>query len=956
MDDLNGLVWSATSNTKPNKVSPGTGNYYPSLRPTPSPANSGQNTPLSAQGSGAPKPFAPPKTTAPDSFSNLVSFGSTKTNTLTLQQQQAKLQEEKRRKEEEQRKQYDAQFGNTQFWDGLGNTGKGVAGQSPIPSPIPVMMSQPSPSPFAPTISPPPIVNGVGNSGDDDLFAAFNKDTKVDNSSHYPPPSVSSSRAHTPGFGTASIPDLSNPQAWNQPSSGSGDFDDDDDPFGLGQMKPSTSVPVSISNTADDDDFLGDLGKPVGDVKRPIPAVPELREESSSDDDDFLGDLGKPVGEVKRPIPAVPELRDESSSDDEESNDPWDKAVAELVDMGFTAEQSRRALTESGSGLDLQAAVGWILNDAHAQAKAKVQHKEPSHRNGSASHGERRNVSTDGRKSNPAWMREEGRSQSQQPRRADSRSPNNENDFSKTAAAVGSNIFKTANSFWKTSQKKIEKAVAEFQADADPSQPKWMREAAEREALSEQRARRTKAEAAKSTPDVTDEALALESGSRPPLRKSKAPTSDLGPSRDRSPIAARFPPERSTSNPRWQQIQPQSRPTPPPMDLRVRVNKQAIEEQSAQAYVSPARRKKTTPQPQTQPIREPGPDLLFASSSQSRPASRPAAFRPTPKSTPSTKPSTPIPSRPKAPPRAIPAISPIALKSSTQHRLEGKAHFDRGDYSAAHTSYTSSLSPLPQNHPIIILLLAERAISSVKTGHPREAISDSDRAIEIIGSSRGQDEIIDLSTGAPDDRRPMKEYWGKALTSKAEALEALEKWKDASEVWKLCVEGGVGGATAIQGRQRCDKALAPRPASRPVQKSPPKPSAAVSLSPTPDSDAVLRLRAANQAAEKADDEKLALVDKVEERVNKWREGKRDNLRALIGSMENVLWEGSGWKKVGLHELVINSKVKINYMKAIGKCHPDKLPQYASQEVRMIAALVFSTLNESWDAFKAQNGM
>ena len=54
-------------------------------------------------------------------------------------------------------------------------------------------------------------------------------------------------------------------------------------------------------------------------------------------------------------------------------DDPWDKAVSELVDMGFSVENSRRALTESGSGLDIQAAVGWLLNDAHRQAKQKAQ-------------------------------------------------------------------------------------------------------------------------------------------------------------------------------------------------------------------------------------------------------------------------------------------------------------------------------------------------------------------------------------------------------------------------------------------------------------------------------------------------------------------------------------------------------------------------------------------------------
>jgi len=77
---------------------------------------------------------------------------------------------------------------------------------------------------------------------------------------------------------------------------------------------------------------------------------------------------------------------------------------------------------------------------------------------------------------------------------------------------------------------------------------------------------------------------------------------------------------------------------------------------------------------------------------------------------------------------------------------------------------------------------------------------------------------------------------------------------------------------------------------------------------------------------------------------------------LLGSLENVLWEGSGWRRVGLHELVMANKVKIVYMKAIGKTHPDKLPQDATTEIRMIAGHVFSTLNEAWDKFKTENGL
>ena len=38
----------------------------------------------------------------------------------------------------------------------------------------------------------------------------------------------------------------------------------------------------------------------------------------------------------------------------------------------------------------------------------------------------------------------------------------------------------------------------------------------------------------------------------------------------------------------------------------------------------------------------------------------------------------------------------------------------------------------------------------------------------------------------------------------------------------------------------------------------------------------------------------------------------------------MLWEGAGWKKIGMADLVLPGKVKINYMKGIGKCHPDKV--------------------------------
>jgi hypothetical protein len=890
MDDLNGLDWSSGSskNTKPTT---GTSNYYPSLRPTPPPASSGRATPLSTQGSGATKsPFpgiSKPATPANDSFSNLVNFGSSKTtNTLSLQEQQKKLEEERLKRAAEQKKQYDAQFGNSQFWDGLGNGTRQPLTAASIGS----RSGTPSTNPFSPVInrsvSP---ANGTAAHGSDDadLFAAFNADTKVDKSSHYPPPA---SNRDSPALPKSLSMDLSNPTTWESAGAtpGSGTFADDDDPFGLDQM--ASKKPPAPALVADDDDFLGDLGRPVEEVRR------------------------------KSPVPQPTSPPEESRPEPE---DPWDKAVGEIVDMGFSAEQARRALTENGSGVNVQAAVSWLLNEAHRTAKEKTRA-----RTGESSGRDERAPSRD------AQRRTDSRDPAA-PRRTDSRSPaNGDGDLAKTAAAMGSTLFKTAGSLWKTSQKKVQQAVAEFQQEGDPNQPKWMRDAAlERQQATDRtasREARNRPEKPKPEAEVTDEALMLEMGSRPAPRQKATPRpapvqSNAGSSRDHSPSVAAAGTGRSTPQPRWQQT---AQPTVP--DPRSRISKQVVEEQSAQAYVSPARRKKATPSPRPTENH----DLLFGSTpaQQLAPAkpTSPAPSRPVAQAAPS-KPSTPILVRPKAPTRSIPALSPSSLALSTQHRLAGTAHFKRGDYAAAHQSYTTSLSSLPPSHPITIILLCNRSLTAIKTGDPRAAVSDADKALEIIGPSQGENETINLEdSNSIEGPKSMKEFYGKALMRKAEALEQMERWADAGAVWKQTVEAGVGGAQAIQGRQRCEKALAPK--SKPSTPKPaarPKPKPAAASLNSQDTEAVKRLREANKAAEKADDEKFALSDSITARLTTWQSGRKDNLRALLGSLDSVLWEGSGWKKVGMHELVMDNKVKIVYMKAIAKVHPDKVGLHAT---------------------------
>jgi hypothetical protein len=244
---------------------------------------------------------------------------------------------------------------------------------------------------------------------------------------------------------------------------------------------------------------------------------------------------------------------------------------------------------------------------------------------------------------------------------------------------------------------------------------------------------------------------------------------------------------------------------------------------------------------------------------------------------------------------------------------------------------------LPEKHTLTIMIRSNRAMTALKTGEPKVAISDADTILDLIGPLKGEAEIIEVGNG--ESSKPMKDFFGKALIRKAEALEQLERWADAALVWKQAVENGHGGSTSIQGRNRCEKAAGiGKPASKPSApaKRPPAPapkrSALADLqggrSSSADFAAVSRLREANKAAERADEEKFALTDSVDARLATWKNGKQDNLRALLASLDSVLWPEAGWKKINMSELIMPNKVKVQYMKGIAKVHPDKVRQYS----------------------------
>lgn len=866
---------------------------------------SGRSTPLSAS-SGASNPPSKSATPDKDSFANLVSFNSSNPNkNLSLIEQQKRLQEERAKKEAENRSRFETQYGaqNAQFWDNLEKGGH-------KPAAIGMTSTQ----------------QKVQSADEDDLLAAFDASAPVDASTHFPVPSPSP----TPRVDARSPQPTPNGSSAAPQSSGMSFMDDDDDPFGLNQLKPKPNPP-------------------------PPPPQP-----AETDDDDFLGLLGKPVSEVRRPEPPAkpptPERADPTPSP--KPSNGTDRAIAELVDMGFPADKASQALRMTSSGTDVQAAVSLLLTQAHEESRQKsgsrptAQERYPSHESRSRDRAGRSD------RDMPSWMQQERTHSSR--RREDNRSPSTaDKDPSQIAAAFGNNLLKTANSLWKTGSKKVQQVVNDFNTDQDPNQPRWLRDPSAREEPSPREHRRFPDQSQKQPADFTDEALLLESGVDPRASRKPTRSNDGPPPRTLSDSYRGQPSPVGDRNMQQPAFMRQQQPSQT-KDPRARLTKSAVEEQSAQAYVSPARRKRPTAQSPA-----PAQNVDLFDSPAPRPAERP---RLSPSPAQPTRPavtSKPLPARPKAPPRVIPQVSQDALASTHHHRTKAAEAYKRGDYAAAHEAFSAALSLLPDKYPLAIIIRSNRAMTALKVGEPKVAIGDADTILDVIGPSKGEAESIEIGNGEPS--KPMKDFFGKALMRKAEALEQLERWADAAQAWKQAVENGHGGSTSIQGRNRCEKAAGiSKPVSKPSApaRRPPAPAPKKSAlddlqggsSSSANSAAVSRLREANKAAERADEEKFALTESVDARLTAWKNGKQDNLRALLGSLDTVLWPEAGWKKINMSELIMPNKVKVQYMKGIAKVHPDKLSTNATTEQRMIAGAVFGTLNEAWDKFKAENNL
>ncbi|XXG60703.1 hypothetical protein AAC387_Pa04g2544 [Persea americana] len=101
-------------------------------------------------------------------------------------------------------------------------------------------------------------------------------------------------------------------------------------------------------------------------------------------------------------------------------------------------------------------------------------------------------------------------------------------------------------------------------------------------------------------------------------------------------------------------------------------------------------------------------------------------------------------------------------------------------------------------------------------------------------------------------------------------------------------------------------------------------------------------------------ERHRIAETLDIEIKRWAAGKEGNLRALLSTLQYVLWPECGWQPVSLTDLITAASVKKVYRKATLSVHPDKVQQKgANLQQKYIAEKVFDLLKEAYNKFNSE---
>ncbi|KAI9305232.1 hypothetical protein BJ944DRAFT_230581 [Cunninghamella echinulata] len=637
------------------------------------------------------------------------------------------------------------------------------------------------------------------------------------------------------------------------------------------------------------------------------------------DDSNPLGILAQPVNNIiTKNSPNISENETSSPKDSPKihQQDPTpydDELLAQLVEMGFGIEESKIALEASGN-IDLQSAIDIIVQQTEAIRQQQEQSrlkKEKKINMGNDNNGmERTSSPTSSANNDLSFQQHKERLVTQ-------------------ATEIGGFLYKNASLFVKSGKQKISKAMEDWQEQGQgqgqqqrQDRPKWMTDMVDHDSMDD---------------------INIKNGSH--LEKyvdSDDDDNDVGDDKggnneknnEEDSIKMMENERRQMDALRQRQLQQQQK-----QKQKQKISKSLFDDDEDE-YISPSRRRHTPPPSKSKPKPQ-----------QQQPAT---IQRQTPE---------PIPKK------QIIEVPTNILTIASNDRERGNELYKLGQFGEAEMAYTKGLTSLPEGHYHLILFSNNRAMTRLKTGDYKSCIQDCDLAIhlskEIVTHYNGKVHCQGVDIHGKDQLI-------KALHRKAEALEHLENYEKALDTYQLLVQWeGVGNIKVNHALARCRKIVNGSTSSssssstssskiisnnnnnKKPSSSTPKPSSSPNIK---DSKAVAAMRAQAAQQEKDDAERLAKTDQVNDRLAQWKQGKELNLRALLATLDTLLWVDAQWKPIQMSDLIQPKKCKIQYLKAISKVHPDKLPSTVTVEQRMIASGIFSTLNEAWDTFKAQNNL
>lgn len=113
-------------------------------------------------------------------------------------------------------------------------------------------------------------------------------------------------------------------------------------------------------------------------------------------------------------------------------------------------------------------------------------------------------------------------------------------------------------------------------------------------------------------------------------------------------------------------------------------------------------------------------------------------------------------------------------------------------------------------------------------------------------------------------------------------------------------------------------------------------------------EAKTRDKANRKIADMRRDEEVRALDPVQLRIRDWTRGKERNIRALLASLSDVLWDGADkWPQPSMADLLDANQIKKYYYRACLVAHPDK---QTGTDNEPLARAIFTELNDAWNEF------